>query len=453
MTPRFAHSVAAVAGLVASVVSMAAAAADKPVSYFNDVRPIFVSSCNACHKPDKSKGDLDMTAHANLLKGGKEGPSVVPGEPTKSVLLEMIAGPEPEMPEEGDPLTTEQVKLIERWIAQGAKDDTPAAGTRKVETPKYLAAPVVTSLAFSPDGSMLAVNGYHEVVLHKSDGSGIIGRLIGEIPRIESIAFSADGSRLAVAGGAPGEFGQVQVWDPRARKLEKAFQLSTDSLYGVSFAPDGKSVAVGGADKVVRRVNLADGKPLLDFRAHADWVLGTAFTLDGKHLVSGGRDRAIKYVDLANQQFIDDVNNPLESIVGFARHPKENLIAYGGDLGTPRLYKISDNQARTAGRIDTNLVTTWERQPGPASAIAFSPDGNQIAIGSVGEVRVYGVKDPKHLQTLSGHAGPIFAIAYRPDGAVIATAGFDGRVRLFEAKSGKLIKQFSPVPLEMQAKK
>ena len=75
--------------------------------------------------------------------------------------------------------------------------------------------------------------------------------------------------------------------------------------------------------------------------------------IDTLHM-SGGRDRAIKYVDLDNQRFIDDVNSPLEQVIAFARHPKEDLIAYGGDLGTPRMYKISDNQTRTSGRNDTN---------------------------------------------------------------------------------------------------
>ena len=434
--------------LSAALFTTPAFAEDKPVSYFNDVRPIFVSNCNACHKPEKSKGDLDMTAYASLLKGGKHGASVVPGDPRKSKLLEMISGPEPEMPDDGDPLKPTQVALIERWIKEGATDDTPKAGTRVVETPKYLAPPVVTAMAFSPEGSMLAISGYHEVLLHKPDGSGIIGRLIGEVPRIESIAFNADGSRLAVAGGDPAEFGQVQVWDPKTQKVDKVFQFSTDTLYGVSFAPDGKSVAFGGADKVVRRVNLEDGKVLLDFRAHADWVLGTAFTTDGKHLVSGGRDKAIKYVDLEHQQFIDDVNNPLEQVISFARHPKEDLIAYGGDLGTPRMYKISDNQGRTAGRNDTNIRQSWERQPGPASAIAFSPDGERIAIGTTGEMRVYGVKDPKRLLQLTGMTGPVFAIAWSPDGKTIAAAGFDGKVRLFNSEKGDLVKEFSPVPVE-----
>jgi hypothetical protein len=96
------------------------AADDKPVSFYNDIRPIFSASCNACHKPEKLKGDLDMTTHAALLKGGKHGSTVVAGEPAKSKLIEMISGDEPEMPPDGDPLKKVQVSLIERWILEGA---------------------------------------------------------------------------------------------------------------------------------------------------------------------------------------------------------------------------------------------------------------------------------------------------------------------------------------------
>jgi WD40 repeat protein/mono/diheme cytochrome c family protein len=431
-----------------------ARAQDKPVSYHKDIRPLFNANCNGCHRPEKSKGELDMTGYKALMKGGKKGTPVVPGDAAGSVLFKMIHGPEPEMPEDGDPLKPEQVALVERWIKEGAKDDTPDPSLAKFEAPVYTAAPVISSLAYSPDGKLLAVNGYHEVVLHKADGSAIEGRLLGEAPRVEAISFSKDGKYLAACGGSPAEFGSVQVWDPAKKELVKSYRMSSDSLYGISFAPDGQSVAFGAADKVVRRVKVADGSLLLEFKAHADWVLGTFFTLDGKQLVSAGRDKAMKLIDVEHSRFVDDINNPLEACISLARHPKEERVLYGGDLGTARIYRISDNQQRTAGRNDTNRLKEFERQPGPVTAVAFSPDGAAAALGSVGEVRVYEAGEgSKRLATLSGHTGPVFAIAYSPDGNVIATGGFDGNIRLFDAKSGNLIKQFPSVPLNAAAPK
>jgi WD40 repeat protein len=72
---------------------------------------------------------------------------------------------------------------------------------------------VITALRFSPDGQFLAVSGYHEILLHRSDGSGLVARLIGQSERIQSLAFSPDGRYLAASGGTPGQFGEVQIWN------------------------------------------------------------------------------------------------------------------------------------------------------------------------------------------------------------------------------------------------
>jgi WD40 repeat protein len=429
---------------------MASTARAADVSYYHDIRPILNSQCNACHKPEKNKGELDMTTMAALLKGGKHGVAIVAGKPDKSKLVEMISGDDPDMPKDGDPLKKEQIELIRQWIKLGAKDDTPAPGSLKIPTPVYTVPPVISSMAYSPDGSVLAVSGYHEVLLHKPDGSGLVARLIGESPRIDAMAFSKDGKELAVCGGAPAEFGQVQIWDVASHKTIKTFNVSTDELYGVSFAPDEKSVAFGGADKIVHRIDLASGKELLDFRAHADWVLATVFTHDGKQLVSAGRDKALKLIDLESGRFIDDINNPLEACVSLAIHPKLEQVLYGGDLGGARLYKISDNQGRTAGRNDTNLLKNFDRQSGAVTAVAFSPDGNMAALGSVGQVKIYPIGEGTSL-SLSGFQGPVYSIAYAPDGSKLAVGGADGHVRFFDAKTAKLLQDLVPVPITASA--
>ena len=112
----------AAAMLIMTCLALAAAAQDKkPVSFEKDIQPIFKANCISCHKPDKKKGKLDMSTYADLMKGGKQGNPVKPGDPAKSLLVEMISGAEPEMPEKGDKLTEAQVKVISDWIKQGAK--------------------------------------------------------------------------------------------------------------------------------------------------------------------------------------------------------------------------------------------------------------------------------------------------------------------------------------------
>ena len=162
------------------------------------------------------------------------------------------------MPKEGDPLTAPEIALIEKWIKAGAPDDTPANANsfKLAEPPTYTAAPVITALAFSPDGKVLAVSGYHEVILHSPTGSNIIARLLGESPRIESLAYSPDGKMLGVAGSAPARFGEIQIWDTATNGLLKSYKISIDSVYGLSFSPEGGRVAVD----VYARVDVATDK-------------------------------------------------------------------------------------------------------------------------------------------------------------------------------------------------
>src|SRR6185295_2631046 len=104
----------------------------------------------------------------------------------------------------------------------------------------------------------------------KSDGSEIVARLVGESPRIESLAFSPDGKLLAVSGCTPTLFGEIQIWNVAEKSLVRSIKTSNDALYGVSFSPDATHIAFGCADKTVRMINVADGKELLKFDNHSD---------------------------------------------------------------------------------------------------------------------------------------------------------------------------------------
>jgi WD40 repeat protein len=178
-------------------------------------------------------------------------------------------------------------------------------------------------------------------------------------------------------------------------------------------------------------------------------VFATTWTTNGQRILSGSRDRALKLIDAANGQFIDDINKLLEGALSFARHPKEDTVVYGGELGVTRIYKIADNQGRTAANNDVNLKKEFERLPGPVQAVAYSPDGEIIAIGGVAdEVRLYTAKDAKRTATLKGHDGAIFAIQFHPQTNQVVTAGFDGKVRSYDSTSGQLIKGFVPVPIK-----
>ncbi|TWU40585.1 PSD1 and planctomycete cytochrome C domain-containing protein [Novipirellula artificiosorum] len=105
----------------------ATAHAAEPVSFDRDVLPLLERRCNKCHHDEEQSGGLDLTRLATMHRGGDElGAAIVPGEPDKSPLVQVLTGAkEPAMPENGDPLPAEEIELLRRWITEGAKDDTP----------------------------------------------------------------------------------------------------------------------------------------------------------------------------------------------------------------------------------------------------------------------------------------------------------------------------------------
>ncbi len=463
---------------------------NKPVSFYKHIRPILQANCTGCHQPAKAKGDYVMTDFAKLLAGGEEGNAIVPGKPEESNLLK-VSTPNSEgkveMPPKGDPLHETQVALIKRWVSEGAKDDTPASAMAHYDMehpPVYVTAPAVTSMEYSPDGTLLAVAGYHEVLIHKADGSGIVTRLVGLAERIQKLAWSPDGSKILVTGGSPAREGEIQVWDVAKKKLELSKSLTFDTLYGASWSPDGKFIAVGCADNGLRAFEATTGKETLFMGGHSDWVLDTVWSTDGKFIASCGRDMSVKLTEVETQRFVDNITSITPGalkggVQALVRHPLRNEILIGGTDGMPAIYRMERITKRVIGD-NANLIRKFPLMQGRIFGVDFAPDGKRIAAGAshegTGQVNIYTsdydstmpdevktivetrsgagkaledwiVKDVKLIASVPMPTGGIFTVSFSPDGQTVAAAGQDGRIRLIESATGKIAKEFVSVPL------
>jgi Tol biopolymer transport system component len=361
------------------------------------------------------------------------------------------------MPKDKPPLAESDIQRIRQWIAEGAVDDIPKSVQAAIDAdhpPRYESAPVLTALDFSPDDSLLAVSGYHETLLYNADGSELIARLVGQSERVESIAFSPDGKTLAVTGGSPGRLGELQVWDVASRKLKYSLAPTYDTLYGASWSTDGTKIAFGCADNTLRAVDAETGKQVLYQGAHNDWVLDTVFSLKGDYLISVSRDRSMKLVEVATQRFVDNITSITPGALkggldAVDRHPQKDELLIGGADGVPKVYQMLRTKKREIGD-DYNLIKAYEAVPGRIYDVGFSADGSRFVVGSssngTGEVRIYETASGKLLHKLEGQRGAVYATSISKSGKVVASAGFDGLVRLNDAETGKLIKEFSPIP-------
>jgi WD40 repeat protein len=466
---------------------------NQKISYDKEIRPIFQARCQGCHQSAKAGGGYVMTSFDLMLKGGESGDRAIsPSRPEESHLLELITAEngKAQMPQDRAPLSASEIELITRWIAQGAQNDSPPKSGSLYDmahTPEYTRLPVIPALAFSSDDSVLAVAGFHEVLLWNSDGTEPLGRLVGLSERIESLAFSPDGKRLAVTGGLPARMGEVQVWDVAKRKLILSVPVTFDTIYGVSWSPDGTKIAFGCADNSVRAVDAKTGNQVLFMGSHNDWVLNTVFSADGSHLMSVGRDMAAKLVEISTQRFIDNITSITPGalkggLAAIARHPKRDEIVIGGSDGVPKLYRAFRQSVRVIGD-DSNMIREFPSLPGRICSVAISDNGKRIAAGSsldgTGEVSVYSYefdttlplkikaiqekvvttrsaaeaaqldkyhKDGvKQIANIKIPEGAVYSVAFRPGGRTLAAAGSDGKVRLINVENGLILKEFAPV--------
>ncbi len=464
------------------------------ISYEKQIRPIFQAHCQGCHQPAKAKAGYIMTSFEKLLAGGESGDvAIVPLHPEKSRLMEDITpiNGKATMPPDGRaPLSEAEIDLIKRWIAQGAKND--ATSQLKPYSPEnppvYTRPPVVTAIDYSPDGKYLAIAGFNEVLLYSADMSKLEARLIGLSERIQSLKFSPKSDFLAVAGGLPARQGEIQVWKLADKKLVLSASFGFDTLYGVSWSPDGSKIGFGCSDNTVRAIDAKTGQQVLQQGSHSDWPLDTAFNPSGTHLVSVSRDMTTKLTEVATQRFVDNITSITPGalrggINSIASHPTRDEFVVGGADGKPKVYRIFRNVDRKIGD-DSNLIRELPGMPGRVNAVAVSKDGKRIAAVSsldmAGTLHVYGyefdtnlpeelkkimakevfgrspaekkkledyhVDGVKLISQAKSDSAALFAVAFSPNGEKVAAAGADGQLRLFETNTGKLLKAVAVAP-------
>ena len=249
---------------LAAFLGTVAASGETKVDFTKEIQPILQQSCVKCHGAEKQKSKLRLDSREAALKGGKGGPSLVPGTADKSDLYRRVILPKGDddvMPNEGDLLTKAQTDLIRDWINQGAVWPETAVA-KSAETP---ATPAVKLVEFKPGEAEaaaiaklesqgtsvrpIAMNVVWKEASFRSQGTNANDAMVAPLKDIATlIDLNLAGTSITDAGLAPLQkltnlmtlhLEQTKISDAALGHLKGLAQLSYLNLYGTKITDAG----------------------------------------------------------------------------------------------------------------------------------------------------------------------------------------------------------------------
>ena len=377
----------------------------------------------------------------------------------------------------------------------------------------------ISSVAFSSDGTTLASGSYDGTIklwdISSKDNIATIEAKNSRYGWVYSIAFSPDGSLLA-SGQGNGD-STVKLWDVATRRNIATFG-HIYSVTSVAFSPDGTILASGSWDETVKLWDVATRTNIATFWANTEDIWSVAFSPDGAILASGAYDGTIRLWDTSewlrprptallkvsgdNQQgtlgaelispLVVELRNQYGSALSLQGVPVTFTIT-AGDGQLNGKFTVENKMTDANGRAQTTLTLgpvagtntvevsgtglkpvtfnavgigtpevpitsgdyqTWHLPEGAMArlekgkigsndrAIAFSPDGQYLAVASSIGVWLYDVATYRELALIPGHMTENAFVAFSPDGTLLALGTYQGSVELWDVSTSTKIATF-----------
>ncbi len=243
------------------------------------------------------------------------------------------------------------------------------------------------------------------------------------------LSFSPDGKLLAVGGAMDIHLYETGHWD-----LVGTLHGHTGPVTGVAFSYDGARLASSSWDETVRIWDVHERGLLRTIGGYQAWVRAVDFSPDGKLVASGSLEHRLRWgVVLLSDSVTGRAAMTKLAHEGYVRavafSPDGSLLASGSDDRTVKIWEV---------RSGTE-VSTLPRQHGSINAVAFSPTGTVLFTAAWGAVGVWSTETWHKVGALAGHSRGVRSLAVGPDGEFIATGDDEGVVRIWEAGSLQLV--------------
>ncbi len=328
-------------------------------------------------------------------------------------------------------------------------------------------------VAFSSDGTTVAVGSVNGTVYLYDINTGELKMILSEHKdHVIHLAFSPDGKGLATTSY---EDETICLWDVHTgthRRILTEHPRCAGSG-GLTFSPDGKTIASGGGDGTIRFWDVHTGNTKEIFTGHSQEVRSVAFNPNGNYIASGCASGIIRLWDADTWQPIRTLNEPkngqIESAYSIVfspdgktlfcgtdddihlwdAHTGEHKLMFTGHTGFVKHITLSLDGNILASE-DGDTIHLWDAHTGEhnrtlighnksISSIAFSPDGKILASGSLDEtIRLWDVATGKNKMLLTEHNDWVEGLAFSPDGKILASGGNDAIIHLWDTNTWKI---------------
>lgn len=295
-------------------------------------------------------------------------------------------------------------------------------------------------IIFSTDSSTIACAGEDgTVMLFDIATRELKATLLGHTQSVKSIAFNPDGSIIASGKG-----NQLLLWDVNNAELMESLNAKKLNVRSVAFNQNGNTLASGNSDNTLLLWDMATGQqkaeiivPLLESNIRSE-IGSVTFSPNGSILAScgGPEDFSVYLWDVATGQLKSTLKGHKHNVNSIAFSPNGNTLASGSTDETIKLWDVP------TGKLKTTLIG----HTGVVFSVAFSPNGNALASGAGyndGTIRLWDLPSGKNTITLKSLSGFVLCVAFSPDGNIIASGNTDQTVELWNISTQQQIAAFT----------
>ncbi|MDA0865953.1 MAG: WD40 repeat domain-containing protein, partial [Cyanobacteria bacterium] len=201
------------------------------------------------------------------------------------------------------------------------------------------------------------------------------------------------------------------------------------AICAVALSGDGKWIASGGVDQTIRIWDIRSGKLLQSLggllSGHSDTITALAFHPNSPLLVSTSRDWSVRLWDLKSGKEVYSLKDQKEALLALAISGDGKTMAYGGTGKHIALRQIKTGKS----------VRSLPIKP-PAISMAFSPQGDRLAVGHGNEILLWDCDRKKTLAKLKGHSKAVSALAFSADNQVLVSGSHDKTLKRWQAHTG-----------------